>query len=236
MKNSNLKSGLVNESNPKTSTSILKDPFISNQFSVDSNIDVLNKNNVYNLLGDKFINEYLKTINKNQKETLKIQKDNLDKFKKDYQDSIDLKTTELEKKIESSKLSVIETLGIFVALFTFISIDIQIIKSTYNLLSLVGFILITLGSLLFFIVTLHSIVTSSDKKNWVKIFASFVFTIILLGVGIILIDKNNKANYYIFDKNQFDNDYVKTVNKNRTDFDNFKKCLQDNHWKNPECF
>jgi|GEM_PF-2690982 len=61
---------------------------------------------------------------------------------------------QLENKIESSKIKVIETLGIFVALFTFISTEFQVFKIYQNPITIAGLTLIILGSLLVFITIL----------------------------------------------------------------------------------
>jgi uncharacterized membrane-anchored protein len=114
------------------------------------------------------------------------------------QSSIKIKTEEdklkdkLEQKIEDSKLSVIETLGLFVALFTFISIDVQILKSDLNLLALAGFVLVTLGALSFFVICLNLLVTKSDdriKTSKYRFVLAFIITILLLVCGVWLIEK-----------------------------------------------
>lgn len=56
-----------------------------------------------------------------------------------------------DSKIENQKLTIIETLGIFVALFTFISIDFQVFKSYRNPFAISGLTLILLGSVAFII-------------------------------------------------------------------------------------
>jgi hypothetical protein len=66
--------------------------------------------------------------------------DNADRIKK-----------ELEDKIENSRLTTIETLGIFVALFTFISVDFQVFRSYRNYWAISGLTLIFLGSIFLFI-------------------------------------------------------------------------------------
>ncbi len=66
-------------------------------------------------------------------------------------DKIDEKILEYDKKIESSKLSVIETLGIFVALFTFVSIDFQVFRSYRDWHAITGLTLILLSSMSFLV-------------------------------------------------------------------------------------
>lgn len=57
-----------------------------------------------------------------------------------------------KKQIENQKLTIIETLGIFVALFTFISIDFQVFKSYRDPYAVGGLSLILLGSISFLII------------------------------------------------------------------------------------
>jgi len=60
----------------------------------------------------------------------------------------------LENKIDDSKLKIIETLGIFVALFTFISIEFQVFRSYESAMAIAGLTLVILGSLTFFVTIL----------------------------------------------------------------------------------
>lgn len=78
---------------------------------------------------------------------------------KDTQHRVD----ELEKRVEKATTSFVETLGIFVALFTFISVDIQVFKSPLRILSVAGFTLIMLGSLLWFLFYFHAFLYGQIK-------------------------------------------------------------------------
>ena len=73
-----------------------------------------------------------------------------------YEKKIEAHQDKLESKIEDSKLKIIETLGIFVALFTFISVETQILRSEVSLLAATGFSLIILGGLFLFLIILLS--------------------------------------------------------------------------------
>lgn len=136
----------------------------------------------------------------------------------------------LEEKIDNSKLSVIETLGIFVALFTFLSIDIQIMRSTFSLIGLLGFILLTLGSLLFFVIILHILVIS-DKKIDSKFIFGLIFTISFIVGGIYFVNKDIKNNYIILDKKDFDQSYTQPI---KDELYNLKSCLKSGGWN--KCF
>ncbi len=92
------------------------------------------------------MNELKKEVDK-QTSDLKLKIFEIKKDSKDIKD-------ELEHKIEGSKLKVVETLGIFVALFTFISIEFQVFRSYENTIAISGLTLIILGSLTFFVIIL----------------------------------------------------------------------------------
>ncbi len=82
----------------------------------------------------------------------------------------EIKTSEdrLNKKIDDSKLKIIETLGIFVALFTFVSIDFQVFRAYKNPWSIGGLILILLGSLTMFLILLDYLIINSYANNKIK--------------------------------------------------------------------
>lgn len=71
---------------------------------------------------------------------------------------------EIRKEIDNSKLSVIETLGIFVALFTFISVEFQILKNTTSIFSMLGLSFVMLGSLVFFVLILHLVLNKDSRR------------------------------------------------------------------------
>lgn len=56
----------------------------------------------------------------------------------------------LEDRLEDQKIKVIEVLGVFISIFTFISVDIQIFKENRNAFILVGFVLVLLSALMAF--------------------------------------------------------------------------------------
>lgn len=75
----------------------------------------------------------------------------------------------LKADISGFKDRIVEIMAIFVALFTFVSVDIQIFKSDISFLSATGTSLITLGALILFVCILHFIQNKPDynfKKRW----------------------------------------------------------------------
>lgn len=120
----------------------------------------------------------------------------------------------MENKIENSQIRIVETLGIFVALFTFISTEFQAFKIYQSLKAIAGLSLIMLGGLLIFIIILNIVLMSSkiDKdatfnflkcNTWSNVFIlKFVFLILCLFFivfGVILLstskEKNRGNNY-----------------------------------------
>lgn len=80
--------------------------------------------------------------------TKKVEK-NLEKLQKQFEEKLKNSEKDLDDKIENSKLTIIETLGIFVALFTFISVDFQIFRSYGDPNAIAGLTLVLLGSVAF---------------------------------------------------------------------------------------
>jgi uncharacterized membrane protein len=97
----------------------------------------------------------------NRKQILSELKNHLDAEIKKVNSEFERKKDQLEGKIESSKIKVIETLGIFVALFTFISTEFQVFKIYQNPVTIVGLTLIILGSLLIFVTVLDTILDNN---------------------------------------------------------------------------
>lgn len=70
---------------------------------------------------------------------------------------------EMEDKLATDKTSLISVFGIFASIVTFLSVEIQILKTICSFWKLVGFTLIMLSSLLLFILILDFI-----WKNWIN--------------------------------------------------------------------
>lgn len=84
----------------------------------------------------------------------------------ELENKLDTIQDKIDNKIENSKIKVIETLGIFVALFTFVSVEFQAFRQMNNLNSIAGMTLIMLGSLSFFVIIMDIVLNNqfSDKK------------------------------------------------------------------------
>lgn len=133
----------------------------------------------------KFI-EHVKTLQ--QKEILDIKNDFQNKLNSESERLKRNFNNDITKKTQDSKEKIIEILGIFVALFTFVSVDIRFFSSDITFLSLVGFTLITLGGLAFFVLFLHiSLRIGEDWKLYPQTLFKhpvFLAVLFLLGSGI----------------------------------------------------
>jgi len=132
-----------------------------------------------------------------------------------------------KNSINEFQAKIIEILAIFVALFTFVSVDIQIFKSEVSFLSATGTSLITLGALIFFIFILN-LISNPNKPTQTRL---FLIPILLIIIGICLVGYDYK-NYTKFLNENF---YTKTeVNDKfikREDFyskDDLKSLIDEN--------
>jgi len=104
---------------------------------------------------------------------------------------------EWQKQIESQfeevrrdKISFITVCGIFVAIFTFISVEIQILRYICDFYKIIAFTLILPGILLLFIIFLDYIArswlkdTSQEKSNWGRFIVVILISIGLISVGL----------------------------------------------------
>lgn len=114
-----------------------------------------------------------------------------EKTKKDIKKYLD----ENKKEIEETKQSVLQVLAIFVALFTFVSIEFQLIAKIEKLSHLISLSLILSGILLLFLTSIHLVLKIDTTKKIKNIFDDKKFWIllaistILLAFGIVLFFK-----------------------------------------------
>lgn len=127
----------------------------------------------------------------------------------------------LKKELTDYKANLIEVLAIFVALFTFVSFDVQIFKANLSVFSVLGFTLIMLGSLTFFLILLKTVL--SGQRNITLLTVSIIF----ISLGILSI-----AFSYSLEEKKESNSF-NLVNSNLI---NLKNCLYKYQWVNPKCF
>ncbi len=101
---------------------------------------------------------------------------------------LEKKISETEKKIEQSKDKNIETLGLFVALFTFISVEFSLLNGVKDFAIAISLTLTLAGLLILFTLLLHIVVrfSSNDGRGWMAFYILlFVISIGLVSVGIL---------------------------------------------------
>lgn len=158
----------------------------------------------YKLLSEKLREEIIKEVIKNQKnineETKKIIKiETLEAIKKysaeeDFKKDVKkvaketIRETEdkLRDKIDDSKLKTIETLGIFVALFTFVSVNINIFNKTKDLYSASAFMILMAIVIMLFTIPILMIFRDRSFRNSKFLLSVFAISIILLITTLIV--------------------------------------------------
>ncbi|CZG80396.1 hypothetical protein SDA22_07295 [Legionella pneumophila serogroup 1] len=123
-----------------------------------------------------YITQEIKKIHNEQKQTAKL----IEEFKKD-------------------KHNLIEILGIFVGIFTFLSIEIQILRNVTDFLRIAGLSIISFSGLIFFNITLFifgerwlnkTTEFTGLKRYYILVFLSLFIGILLVSIG----DYKNPAN------------------------------------------
>ena len=115
---------------------------------------------------------------------IEINKREIEEYKKKTDKQINEQEKEIEKIKEETKtikIDFIAVIGIFVSIFTFISIEIQILKYVCDFWRIAGFSLIIFGSLSSFVILVHSIFSQKEIKNKILFFCIVIF---LLGIFI----------------------------------------------------
>jgi hypothetical protein len=100
-------------------------------------------------------------------------------------DDLEKRLDDDESKIEETKSQNIETLGLFVALFTFISVEFSLFKELTDFNMTISLTLIIAGLLIFFVLLLHNVVrTANSHRWWLFYLVLFVVAVSLVGFGI----------------------------------------------------
>ncbi|HDO8716220.1 TPA: hypothetical protein P5N18_003071, partial [Legionella pneumophila] len=107
-------------------------------------------------------------------------------------------TQDLIDELRRDKHNLIEVMGIFVGIFTFLSIEIQILKTVTDFLRIAGLSIITFSGITFFLITLFIFGERwiNKETNFVGLKRFYFISIIALLVGISLVavgDYNNPA-------------------------------------------
>ncbi len=141
----------------------------------------------------------------------------LERLQKDVEE-LERGVGDLKAREESSTQYLITILGVFVAIFSFISVEFQIFRSFSSWRAALALSLILLGSLLSFVVLLKSSIMGRVRNmSWLDALF-FIFAIGFIAVGV-----------YFFDGERVDNGFMSADERNvREDFADRDQELQKN--------
>jgi hypothetical protein len=136
--------------------------------------------------------------------------------------------SEKEKDDIKSSNRNIEVLAVFVTLFTFVSIETQILRSGISFITAIGFSMIMLGGLLFFLFSLNFFI--KNDRNWRDYFQYLFLLVISLGIistGLFSVYKGEASFYAGLDNKYYQKSEVdqKITTGSTGPLENFKKCI-----------
>lgn len=191
--------------------------------------------------------DFLKNILKNYSDSDSTQSDNtLNEQIKQFKSQLNTLETEMDK----TRNSIIQITAIFVALFTFISVEIKFFSVPFGPFVLVGLSLILIGALLFFLFFLDKIINGSESYSFILSSIIIIFLgALAVNLGFlqsnkyIFIDGTDKGKYILIDQDQKDS-YTKNIENQinqanstaNSSLNEFKTCLHDNGYLAKECF
>ncbi len=125
--------------------------------------------------------------------THNVDKVDFEKLGKKMKD-LEIQIEDVKREIDKSKISFIEFCGIFVAIFTFISVDVQILKTISNMHQLMGFVFIFAALLMGFILILDYLI--NNERNIQKFIIITISLVIFIVIGLfsIFASKNTSNN------------------------------------------
>lgn len=119
----------------------------------------------------------------------------------------------------------IEILAVFVTLFTFISIETQLLRSGISFLTAVGFSILILGGLMIFLFSLRFFL-ENDWKNFSQFLLLLVFGGLMMAGGLFVIWQGEKSYYKDIDNRFYSKSQIdEMINSNKSSLDKFKECL-----------
>ncbi|MCK5285968.1 MAG: hypothetical protein KAJ58_01950 [Candidatus Pacebacteria bacterium] len=198
---------------------------------------------------EKVVEIYKKTLldsiysQKGLNNTLKLYKKETDtklsQIKEETKEKIDNSVNDLKEeiaeqidKIQETKDQNIETLGIFVSLFTFISFSVQIFKSESSPFFVLGIISFILGALVLFIFILNATIKKEGLfHSWyiyvvpiILFFSGFVMTYI--GYNDSLNQKNRQLDEKYYNKKEVDLNIDNIKDISEQNLTSFKNCIK----------
>jgi hypothetical protein len=132
------------------------------------------------------LNNKISEANKHFEELTK----ELDSFKSSMAKKLDDEIGTVKEQVSESKSRVVESLGLFAALFTFLSLQVQVFKDQASTDNVIGLVLITGGLITFFVLILDIMVkTKEDSKYFLKVrfFLLLTMSVLLVASGVMLL-------------------------------------------------
>ena len=103
-------------------------------------------------------------------------------------EEVKLEIKTVKDEIKSVQIKSVEMLGVFVSLFTFVSLDFSVLKNSVSLGTSVSLILIAAGLLLSFLLIMHFILfQESDTKFFSKTFLLWIVIVFLISFGVFFL-------------------------------------------------
>lgn len=133
---------------------------------------------------DKYVNPQSKTKEQRQQNEIK------EFFKTEFETSINDLRLELKTESQDTKKEFLTFFGLFASFMTFLSIEVQILKTNNNISEILGISILILSFLMFFAIILNDI---SKDVNDFKVFIKpmYVLTFIFVLVGSLMLYDGN---------------------------------------------
>ncbi|MBX4211570.1 MAG: hypothetical protein KW806_02145 [Candidatus Yanofskybacteria bacterium] len=134
----------------------------------------------------------------------------------------------VDKKIDSSRTSVIEFLALFVALFTFVSIEFQVFHSFKSWRAAASLSFILLGSLLLFVIVIH-LMLHQDRKKHSPLFSTIILLLPvgLLGLGTFLFSRSDIEARPLSEEERSLTNQINSFSNRLNDFNEREKDLEN---------
>ena len=148
------------------------------------------------------------------------------------------KISELDEKIHDSNLKIIETLGIFVALFTFVSVEFQIFRSFSSWYAGASLSLILLGALTFFSL-LILLLLQKKKPSYFRYLLFFPMFCLVIGIVFLKYSVLSDSNYLLkeeVNKKFYSREELTSIINDNERSKTILNCLRDAEYFKLKCF
>ena len=128
---------------------------------------------------------------------------------------IESNLVEIQRKNTEQNNRNIEVLAVFVTLFTFISIETQLLRSGLSFLTAVGFSIVILGGLMIFLFSLRFFL-ENDWKNFLQYLLLLILGILMIVGGLFVIREGQKEYFNDVEKRFYSKDEIdQMLNENK---------------------